>query len=118
LRTNFFNILGLTDSTATCWLTGEVGYVQVAHIIPDSARKLVLDRLGLETNFKNSLDLSQPLNLMILRSDDEEAFDRLELTFVAKDLLHTSTFILKIWDESVRADPFGRYEGSVLNVPA
>lgn len=117
LREKLFGKLGLTNDTAQCWLTGEVGSVKVAHIIPDSADTYVLNRLGLRQDFKNNLDSDQRLNFMILDSSLEEAFDKLELSFIIKDRLHTSSFILKIWDDAVRNGPLGRYEGCGLNVP-
>ena len=117
LRDKFFDSLQLTNETAQCWLTGNIGSVKLAHIIPDSASNFVLHKLGLRQDFIDNLDFIRPLNFMILDSDVEEAFDRLEISFIMRDRLHTNEFILKIWNDTVRSGPLGQYEGFVLKVP-
>jgi len=118
LRSKLFNVLNLSDNTACCWVTGKIGDVKVAHIIPDSARKIVLNRLGLTSDFKNNLDTNHPLNLMLLDSSIEEAFDNLQLSFVPRDILNPCLFLLKIWDDSLRNNPeISKYENHPLKVP-
>jgi hypothetical protein len=119
LRRKLFNALAVSDLTAACWLTGITGKVKVAHIIPNSSRAGVLSRLGLSSEFKNSLDLSRPLNLMVLNSAVEEAFDKLQLSFVPQDILNPNSFFLKIWDDSIRNSWIGNdFDNKPLKVPA
>ena len=59
LRQMLFSKLQLTNDTAQCWLTGVVGTVKVAHIIPNFADTYVLNKFGLRQDFKNNQDLNQ-----------------------------------------------------------
>jgi hypothetical protein len=138
LRVKVFNKLGITDSTATCWVTGKHVTVKNAHILPDSTKNKIMKRLELEPKFRNDVD-AVPSNFMILDTYLEDAFDSLKISFTPADLLHTEVLKLKIWDPSCRDDPvqrgssdemmadieahgrelttIGDYEGFSLNIP-
>ena len=80
-----------------CWLTGSSSSSnKVAHILPDSTQKDVLDLLKLPRDFRNNPSAKR-WNFMILRNDVEEAFDSKNISFVPFDLLHPNEFKLKIW---------------------
>jgi hypothetical protein len=113
-----------------CWLTGIMNEIKLAHILPDSCPDVVFTRLRLPIDFKNNLpqigSIGQHVyNFLILNPKVEFAFDQLKLSFVVKDILHPSQFILKIWDRSCAEVPLdghdsaciGDYEGRVLNLP-
>lgn len=139
LRKKVFAKLGITDATATCWVTGKHVAVKNAHILPDSTKKTVMSRLELESAFRNDVD-AVPSNFMILDVHLENAFDSMKISFSPVDLLHTDVLTLKIWDPACRDDPVGEgnaadiqsdvtrygkqlntigaYEGFPLNIPA
>lgn len=139
LRNKVFGKLGITDSTATCWVTGKRVAVKNAHILPDSTKNKVMQRLDLPPSFRNDVD-ADPSNFMVLDIHLENAFDSMKISFSPDDLFHTTVLKLKIWDASCRDDPvqpgsevemqtditqygkqlttIGDYEGFPLNVPA
>jgi hypothetical protein len=138
LRRKVFAKLGITDATATCWVTGKHVAVKTAHILPDSTKNKIMRRLELEPSFRNDVNAS-PSNFMILDARLEGAFDSMKISFSPLDLLHTEMLILKIWDPACRDDPvevgtvaemqsdvvkhgkqlttIGDYEGFPLNIP-
>lgn len=139
LRDKVFAKLGITNSTATCWMTGKQVAVKNAHILPDSTKNKIMERLHLEPTFRNDVEAAHS-NFMILDVFLEQAFDAMKISFTPADLLHTDVLILKIWDPACRDDPVGMgnaaemqndltlygrqlttigdYEGFPLNVPA
>eukprot|EP01031_Cornospumella_fuschlensis_P036224 gene36224-43940_t len=137
LRDKVFSKLRITDATATCWVTRKHVSVKAAHILPDSSKNRVLERLQLNPSFRNDVD-AVPNNFIILDSQLEEAFDSMKISFSPLDVLHTD-LRLKIWDPACRNDLVGRgseeemrndielygkelttigdYEGFLLNIP-
>ena len=107
LRDKVFNKLGITPTTATCWVTGKHVTVKNAHILPDSTKNKIMKRLELEPKFRNDVD-AIPSNFMILDTHLEDAFDSMKISFSPVDLLHTDVLRLKIWDPSCRDDPVER----------
>lgn len=139
LRKKVFAKLGITDVTATCWVTGKHVAVKNAHILPDSTKNKIMRRLELEPSFRNDVN-AVPSNFMILDVRLEDAFDSMKISFSPVDLLHTDVLRLKIWDPACRDDPvevgttaemqcdvtqhgrqlttIGDYDGFPLNIPA
>lgn len=139
LRKKVFAKLGITDATATCWVTGKHVAVKNAHILPDSTTNKIMHRLELEPSFRNDVNAVHR-NFMILDVRLEDAFDSMKISFSPVDLLHTDVLRLKIWDPACRDDPvevgnaaemqrdvtehgrqlttIGDYEGFPLNIPA
>eukprot|EP01031_Cornospumella_fuschlensis_P034982 gene34982-42364_t len=127
------------NATATCWVTGKHVAVKNAHILPDSTKNKIMQRLELDPSFRNDVD-AVPSNFMILDVRLEKAFDSMKISFSPVDLLHTDDLKLKIWDPTCRDDPvergtaaemqndinlygrelttIGDYEGFPLNIPA
>lgn len=105
LRGAIFNKLGVNNSTVTCWLTGFNCAVKVAHILPDSARTDVLQRLELDAAFKN--DTINPRNFLILAEAIEEAFDSMQISFCPNDVLNPTKLYLKIWNDEIRNQSVG-----------
>jgi hypothetical protein len=105
-----------------CWLSDSDRTTKVAHILPDSCSHKILDDLKLPHTFKNNVN-ANPWNFMVLDTALESAFDRLMISFVQQDILHTTVFVLKIWDISCvetllgNGQKIGDYKGLVLNVP-
>ena len=100
-----------------CWLTGPSSSSnKVAHILPDSTPKDVLELLKLPREFRNDLSAKR-WNFMILRNDVEEAFDTKKISFVPVDLLHPNEFKLKIWVKDGLTKDVLELEGCKLNVP-
>lgn len=122
LRKRVFDKLGITDTTATCWVTGKHVTVKNAHILPDSTKNIIMQRLQLKPCFRNDVD-AVPSNFMILEVSLEEAFDSMKISFSPVDMLHTDQLMLKIWDPDCRDNPLGSggtigsYEGCQLNIP-
>jgi hypothetical protein len=102
-----------------CMLTGCTveSDLKLAHILPDSCKKLILQRLGLDYRFRNDY-LATPWNFMVLRKDIEEAFDALKISFIVKDVLKPREFSLKIWDSSDLSEDIKQMEGTLLSVPS
>lgn len=139
LRKKVFEKLGITDETASCWVTGKHVTVKNAHILPDSTKNKIMRRLELEPSFRNDVN-AVPSNFMILDVRLEEAFDSMKISFSPVDMLHTDVLTLKIWDPACRDDlvgvgtaaemqsdvtqhkrqltTIGDYEGSPLKIPA
>lgn len=130
LRASIFNALGVNDATVVCWVTGRKVPVKVAHILPDSTKNLVMQRLELHPEFRNSTS-ARPSNFMILDANLEEAFDAMKISFSPADKLHPDKLKLKIWDDACRDDPvggcgasaaerckIGDWEGCELRVPS
>jgi hypothetical protein len=139
LRRRVFGRLGITDATATCWVTGKHVAVKNARIVPGSTKDKIMRRLELEPFFRSDVD-AVPSNFMILDARLEDAFASMKISFSPVDLLHTDVLRLKIWDPACRNDPvgvgsaaemqsdvirhgrplttIGDYENSPLNIPA
>lgn len=122
LRASVLSRLGIRgDDKVPCWVTGEVHgpttVVKVAHILPDSTNRDVLNALQLSDDFRNDVDAKR-WNFMLLREDLEAAFDSLEISFVPVDRLHTDQFILKVWAMENVAESVRSLEGRQLNVPS
>jgi hypothetical protein len=128
LRKKIFIKLGIDPANATCWVSGMRVPVKVAHILPDSSKKNVMTRLGLESSFRNDVN-AVPCNFMVLCYSLEGAFDAMQISFSPPDLLHPETLTLKIWDDACRNNPvendgtcvvprsIGDYDGAALNIP-
>jgi hypothetical protein len=100
-----------------CWLTGpNSSSNKVAHILPDSTPKVILDLLKLPREFRNDTSAKR-WNFMILRNDVEEAFDTKKISFVPIDLFHPNEFKLKIWVKDGLMEDVLKLEGCKLNVP-
>ena len=104
-RAKFFQYLGITEATATCWVSGIQNVpasknVIVSHILPDSSKNSVLERLKLDFTFKNDY-AAKPSNFLLLDKKIEDAFDHLKLSFVPIDILHPTTFKLVCWTDEV-----------------
>jgi hypothetical protein len=139
LRSKIFRKLEITESTVTCWVTCKHVKVKNAHILPDSTKNKIMQRLQLKPDFRNDVD-AEPSNFMILDVCLENAFDSMKISFAPADLLHTEVLRLKIWDSNCKEDPvevgtdaelasdleacgkqrttIGDYDGFPLNVPA
>lgn len=139
LRKRVFAKLGISDATATCWVTGKHVAVKNSHILPDSTRNKIMQRLELDPSFRNDVE-AVPSNFMILDVRLENAFDSMKISFSPVDMLHTEKLVLKIWNPACRDDPvevgttaemqddtvqhgrqlttIGDYEGFPLNIPA
>ena len=100
-----------------CWLTGRSpSSNKLAHILPDSTPKDVLELLKLPREFRNDPSAKR-WNFMILRNDIEEAFDAKKISFVPIDLFHPNEFKLKIWAKDGLMEDVLKLEGCKLNVP-
>lgn len=116
LRSAVFNNLGITDQTASCWLSGGKP-VKVAHILPCSTKAIVREKLGLTREFRHDHVNVSRWNFMVLRNDIESAFDRLKVSFLPMDAIHQESFRLHIWDKgSVDADLL-LLDGKPLQIP-
>lgn len=114
--------IGAKSNGLKCWLSNCDRSTKVAHILPDSCPHRILDSLKLPHTFKNDAN-ANAWNFMVLDTVLESAFARLMISFVPKDILHPTVFVLKIWDRSCvetllgDGSKIGDYEGKILNVP-
>lgn len=90
--------------------------LKVAHILPDSTTKGIMNDLNLPFDFKNDTEATK-WNFMVLRDDIEEAFDSLKISFMPNNLLEPEDFSLNIMDRSSLTPDIIVLEGSKLNVP-
>lgn len=103
-------------------LTARVGngkQVCAAHILPCTTKKRIADQLNL------SLDnLNDTRNGLFLAKNIEVAFDKLQLSFIPRDMLHPNSLRMVIWDHDVSNTPIweahddliGQYEGCTLQL--
>ena len=118
LRLKVMNRLQKLKCPFECMLTKcqDIHKLKVAHILPDSTKKSIMNDLKLPSCFRNDTE-AQKWNFMILRNDIEEAFDSLKISFVPTNILQPNDFYLNIIDrDSLDSDITG-LEGSKLNVP-
>ena len=123
--TNFRDkVVAKLNGSQKCWVTGSLS-TKVAHILPASCKTTILERLHLPVGFKNNFN-GKPWNFLMLDIVLKEAFDQMRISFVPKDTLHTSTFYMKINDQSCATEKLcdgktciGDYEGegNELQVP-
>jgi hypothetical protein len=88
-----------------CMISGKLGgsgQIIAAHIMPHSVKATSLLHFGI-TRF----EVDSVRNCLMLSTAIEKAFDRLDVSFVPKDVLHPDTLVLKIWT------PLGLPQGSV-----
>ena len=114
--------IGAKSNGLKCWLSDCDRSTKVAHILPDSCSKRILDNLKLPHTFKNDVN-ANPWNFMVLDTVLKSAFDRLMISFIPQDIFHPTVFVLKIWDRSCvetllgNECKIGDYEGMILNIP-
>jgi len=110
LRSALFSQLQIIDGNEYCWLTGKhrtnpsQSHVKVAHIIPDSTKNSIFEKLRLPPSFKNEIK-STSANFLLLDESIEYAFDHLAISFVPVNILNPHTLTLKIWDSSYETNP-------------
>lgn len=78
-----------------CMLTGFFGdgkSVIAAHILPHSSKAEVTQLAGIEHS-----ELNDPRNCLLLAEEIEEAFDRLDISFISDLKPFNPEFVLKIW---------------------
>ena len=78
-----------------CMISGQLGnqnQVITAHITPHSAKAMTLAHIGISRQ-----EVDSARNCLLLSKAIEKAFDRMDVSFVPKDMLHPNTFVLKIW---------------------
>jgi hypothetical protein len=76
-------------------VSGKLGgpkQVIAAHVMPHSAKVDTLEYAGISRDEVNSAR-----NCILLAVEIENAFDRLDVSFVPLDLMHQSRFLLKVW---------------------
>ncbi len=117
IRMDYYNFCGITntpgisssssssssnnnneDTRARCVLTGRSGKLKLAHLVPASANADIRDCLKLSNDDGGIWSLR---NVLLLSFDIEKAFDRKRLSFAPHPLAQ-NTYILKVWDSSVR----------------
>jgi hypothetical protein len=106
LRSKIFSELNLSEATVTCWLTGKHTKVKVSHILPDSCKSHIMQKLRLPNDFKNNIEI-EPWNFLILDSNIESAFDSLQISFIPQNIMEPTVFHLRIWDDNVRSISVG-----------
>ncbi|CAM6001479.1 unnamed protein product [Sphagnum balticum] len=89
--------------------------LKTAHILPDSTKKSILNLLQLKPEFRNDVE-AEKWNFMILRSDVEEAFDALKISFIA-DVVHPNSFCLHVWDPADLKPDVIEASGKELTIP-
>mmetsp|Transcript_2594 Transcript_2594/g.4009 ORF Transcript_2594/g.4009 Transcript_2594/m.4009 type:complete len:357 (+) Transcript_2594:2-1072(+) len=112
----------------SCFLTGRRGICKIAHLLPVSASETSINRVLNLSNDQNGIWSLR--NVLYLSYNVEMAFDRKRLSFIEHPT-RMDTFILKIWDDSVRKELIwsgaemetvegdqyiGFYEGRSLNL--
>jgi len=95
----FMDTFQLNTGDVRCELTGKQGKCKLGHIVPRGARKHVRQCLHLRT-----FEMDSVRNLVMLSTNIEMAFDRLQISFVPRDVLHDD-LVLKIWDDDARDVP-------------
>lgn len=99
-------------SKTKCMVTGQWGngeQVVGAHIIPRSVNTVEVNRvLGYTSD-----DINHARNGLLLAKGIEEAFDRMQISFIKTNPLHDKLY-MKIWDESVLDNPI--WKGSKLTI--
>lgn len=110
IRKDYYDFCGVTDKPgssssnsskddqARCVLTGRSGKLKLAHLVPASANEDIRICLKLSNDEAGIWSLR---NVLLLSFDIERAFDRTRLSFEPHPL-QQNTYILKIWDPSVR----------------
>eukprot|EP01035_Chromulina_nebulosa_P037409 gene37409-50487_t len=109
IRKDYYDFCGVTDkpggssssskdNQARCVLTGRSGKLKLAHLVPASANEDI--RICLKLN-NDEAGIWSLKNVLLLSFDIERAFDRTRLSFEPHPL-QQNTYILKIWDPSVR----------------
>ena len=83
--------------------------VIAAHIIPCKTSPAIFNELHLTIADSNSTR-----NILFLSANIEDAFDRLQLSFISKDRLHPKSLVMKIWDNSIR--DMAIYDGSKFKI--
>jgi hypothetical protein len=128
LMTTYFPGLKLPETTARrCQATGLVGIrigsdhqIRAAHIVPISCPAPMAMAAGVPAD-----EVDTPRNALLLGSNIERAFDKLQLSFVPSNPFDSATLVLKIWDDSIRkTDVFpgagrtiGEFDGKPLDFP-
>lgn len=115
LRADFFAYYGLISATAQCMITNTPASifrrpsqpcVVLAHLLPRSSKRNVLDALGMVPE-----DIESIRNALLLCHGIEEAFDRKQVSFVPIDNPFVDgKFKMMIWEDKFKGIPI--YEGS------
>jgi len=95
LRQDFFAHYKLTPENAFCMVTGNNGKLRLAHLLPINVKKSISKSLSMENNINNFR------NCLLLSENIEKAYDDQKISFVPYDVLHPSSFKMKVWDNSV-----------------
>jgi hypothetical protein len=85
---------------AVCALSGRVGRLKLAHLVPASAPQDIRDVLKMPNNQSGIWSVR---NVLLLGYGIEDAFDHLRISFSAHPL-RSGVFYMKVWDEAVRAE--------------
>lgn len=86
-----------------CMVSGLEGNGQeivAAHILPADTKSDILKDIPMDRD-----ELVSPRNGLFLAKEIERAFDRLQISFVAKDVLNPECLVMVIWDERVKETP-------------
>ena len=115
---------------ARCQATGLVGahvhndecdnQVCASYIVPVECPEFMLKATGLYEN-----EVNTPVNGLLLARNIQIAFDDMRLCFTPSNPLHTSSLVLKIWDNDIRQEPIwpgsphaiGEFDGMPLLFP-